>query len=107
MYIAIEIGKTMDNHQKLSTLQFEDMPDEILLKVLINLDYFSLIRCGHVSKRVREISHDKSLWEKMKIFERIVPAEFIQFVLDRGCKYLSLLMSEIEGTSLNLASSIV
>ena len=73
----------------MSSFQFELLPDEILLKVFSTLDYLSLIRCSQLSKRIRKISHDGSLWEAMKIYDKTVPTDFLQFVFEKGCKYLS------------------
>ena len=73
----------------MSSFQFELLPDEILLKVFSTLDYLSLIQCGQLSKRIRNISQDESLWESMKIFDKTVPTDFLQFVFEKGCKYLS------------------
>ena len=36
--------------------------------VFINLDIKNLIRCGHVSKRIRAISQDESLWLKINLY---------------------------------------
>ena len=79
----------------------EDLPDEVILKVLSYLDTANLIRSGHVSQRLRAISSDESLWQKMNLFEKNVPTSFLQFVLERGCKYLSLHSTKLNG-SLNL-----
>ena len=73
----------------MSSFLFELLPDEIILKVFSTLDYISLIHCGQLSKRIRKISHDDSLWESMKIYDKTVPTGFVQFVLEKGCKYLS------------------
>ena len=51
----------------LSKLKLEDMPDEIILKVLSYLDLLNLIRCGQLSMRIRSISHDRSLWQKVDL----------------------------------------
>ena len=79
----------------------EDLPDEVILKVLSYLDTADLIRSGHLSQRLRAISSDESLWQKMNLFKKIVPTSFLQFVLERGCKFLSLHKTCIYGT-LNL-----
>ena len=43
---------------------FQDLPDEIILKVIGYLEIEDLSRCGGVSKRIRKISHDESFWKK-------------------------------------------
>ena len=47
-------------------LQFQDLPDELVLKILSYLSSFKitkdLISCGQVSKRIRKISRDGTLW---------------------------------------------
>ena len=42
----------------------QDLPDEIILKVINYLEIEDLTRCGRLSKRIRKISHDESLWKK-------------------------------------------
>ena len=77
--------------------QFEDLPSEIILKILKNLGIKDLLRCGMVSKQIRTITRDKSLWEKISLFgmHGDVPVEFLQVVLDSGCKYLCLASAKI------------
>jgi hypothetical protein len=81
----------------------EDLPNEVIMILLSYLDTADLIRSGHVSQRLRTISSDESLWQKMNLFKRIVPTSFLQFVLERGCKYLSLHFTKLNG-SLNLTN---
>ena len=45
----------------MSLLRLEDMPDEILLKIVTNLEIKDLIRCGQLCKRIRAISSDESM----------------------------------------------
>ena len=82
-------------------LNLEDLPDEVMLKLLSYLDTADLIRSGHVSQRLQAISSDESLWQKINLFKKNVPTSFLQFVLERGCKYLSLHSTKLNGT-LNL-----
>ena len=42
-------------------VSFQDLPDEIILKVINYLQIYDLLRCGRVSKRIRKISDDESL----------------------------------------------
>ena len=78
-----------------SILEMTDLPVEIILKVLASLDLKDLFNCGQVSKGLRTISHDQFLWQRVDLSEQNVPAEIIQFILDRGCKYLDLSNSRI------------
>ena len=80
-------------------MQFlEDLPDEILFKIFSNLESYDLIKCAQVSKRIRKLSLDASFWQKINLYGKIVPSEFIKQILDNGCKYLSLYDAEINGT---------
>jgi hypothetical protein len=80
----------MSKRQKLSFFHFEDLPDEILLKILSLLDIKGVLQCGQVSKRLRAISNDQSLWLKLNIFRRNVPFSFIEKAIHNGCEYLNL-----------------
>ena len=55
----------MSKRQKLSFFHFEGLPDEILLKIFSLLDVRGVLQCGQVSNRLRAISNDKSLWQKV------------------------------------------
>ena len=86
-----EIQVQKNKISTMTTLQFEDLPDEIILKVLSFLEIKDLLRCGQISKRIRTVSHDECLWEKINLFEgQNVPSKFIEMIINRGCKYLSL-----------------
>ena len=56
--------KEMSDH--VST-RIRDYSDEIILKVLRYLESSVVFLCGQVSKRIRAISHDESLWEKINL----------------------------------------
>lgn len=67
---------------------FQDLPDELILKVLSYPKLKDLISSGQVSKRLRRISHDKSLWQRVNIYKKIVKAELLEFILNKECKSL-------------------
>ena len=76
--------------QKLSSLQFDDLPDEIVLKIFKKLDIKDLLNCGMVSKRIRAISKDESLWEKVNLYNKLVPStKFLKLVLNSGMGFIS------------------
>jgi hypothetical protein len=80
----------MAKRQKMLSLQFEDLPDEVILKSLGFLDLKELFFCGQVSKRLRSIANDESLWLKLNFCNRKVPYDFIEKAAGNGCQYLSL-----------------
>lgn len=83
--------------QRLSTVYFEDLPDEILLKIFQYLNMKEIVYCAQMSKRIRKITHDQSLWQKINLYQRKVKAEFVEQILSNGCKYLSLNCAELLG----------
>ena len=88
----------MSKRQKLSFFHFEGLPDEIILKIFSLLDIKGVFQCGKVSKRLRAISNDQSLWSKLNLFEREVPYGFIEKAVQNGCEYLNLRCSSVNGS---------
>ena len=98
--------------QKMASIQ--DLPDEIILKVIIYLDIKDLVKFGEVSKRMKGISCDQSLWRKINLSKIIpgcwsyaidVPMDFVKMVIENGCQYLSLHYMKL-GTSEEQAKPI-
>ena len=86
----------------ISTLQFESLPNEVIMHVFSYLKIADLLNCGLVSKRFRAISNlDQYIPKTVNLRYKKVPIEFLQKLLDSGCKYLSLSEAISEGT-LNL-----
>ena len=83
--------------QKLSSIEMTDLPDEVLLKILSYLEVKNLILCSHVSKKLRVISQDKSLWQKINLCDKVVPMDFLKMVLNNGCKFLNLKRTDLVG----------
>jgi hypothetical protein len=88
---------------------FEDLPDEIILKVIYFIKMKDLIKFGHVSKRMRAISSDKSLWLKMNLskcapgrgnYAIDVPIDFLKMVIKNGCRYLRLQFLKLGSNSM-------
>ena len=94
--------------QKLSSYELDDLPDEVILNILGVLDIKGLLLCGQVSKRLRAIANDESLWLKVNMYHRKVPYDFIEKAAGNGCQYLGLFACDIIGftgiskSSLNL-----
>ena len=86
----------MEKRQKLSSCQLDELPDEVILKIVGFLDLKELLFCGQVSKRLRAIANDESLWLKLNFWNRKVPYDFIKKVAGNGCQYLSLANCDIQ-----------
>ena len=87
----------MAKSQKISFYQLNDLPDEVVLKVLGFMDIKELLLCGQVSKRLRAIANDESLWLKLNLYKRKVPYDFIEKAAVNGCQYLSLADCNVVG----------
>ena len=88
---------SLSKRQKLPIPRLEDLPDEVILKILQYLDSKDVIYCGHLSRRIRFISQDESLWQKINLCWQTIPIGFLQMVLNNGCKYLNLAHASIHG----------
>ena len=87
----------MNQVQKMSSIQ--DCPEEIILKVIKYLDIKDLVKFSEVSKQMRGIGSDQSLWRKINLskitpgcwsYAIDVPTDFVKMVIENGCQYLSL-----------------
>ena len=85
----------MAKRQKLSSCQLDELPDEVILKIVGFLDLKELLFCGQVSKRLRAIANDESLWLSLNFRNREVPYDFIEKAAGNGCQYLSLFDCDI------------
>ena len=79
----------------------EDLPEEIILKILGQVNIRDLFQCSRVNKKIREIAHDKSLWEKLNLQSNVdVPADLFAKLLEKGCEYLSIIhFLTVKGTA--------
>ena len=87
----------MSKRQKLSFFNFEGLPDEIILEIFSLLDIKGVLRCGQVSKRLRNISNDQCLWSKLNLSGRQVSYDFVEKAVQNGCEYLNLGFSWVHG----------
>ena len=83
--------------------QFQDLPNENILKVLSYLKVKDLLRCGQVSKRIRAVSLDKSLYQKMNLKEKKVRIRFLERIINKGCNDLNLIGALLKGSDFNLS----
>ena len=77
--------------------KWQNLPDELVLKILSYLEVKDLISCGQLSKRTRNISQDGSLWVTANLEKKIVKTELLEMILLKGCKNLNLSNSTIVG----------
>ena len=75
---------------KLSTIQLDDLPIEVLLIVLNYLELPDLNRLGQVSKRLKSASLVDSLWQETILINKTMSNNLVEKTLDRGCKTLCL-----------------
>ena len=86
-------GNTINELQTTTVVQtkFEDLPDEVLLRIFFFVEIRDLIHCGQVgSKRIRTISNDSSLWEKVSLPQKRLPIGLIEKVFENECEYLKV-----------------
>ena len=84
--------------------KFENLPNEIIIRILSHLKKIELGQCAQVSKRFHEISRSESLWQQMNLCDQIITTRFLEYSLTNGCKHLSLQGASLEG-HLNLKTS--
>ena len=77
---------------------FQDLPDELILKVLSYSKIKALITCGQTSRRIRRISRDNSLWMTVTLKKKIVKTELLELILGKGCTILRISNSTILGS---------
>ena len=77
---------------------FLDLPDELILKVLSYTETADVLKCGQVSKRIRTISNDNSLFQTVDLRDKYVKTDLLATVLNKDCKSLNLSDSSISGS---------
>ena len=85
---------------------FFDLPNELILKVLRYTETMDILRCGQVSKRIRTISNDNSLFQIVNLSGKFVTTDILEMVLNKGCKSLNLSDSYIFGYFLSLNQNL-
>ena len=78
---------------------FEDLPNEIILKILLYLKKLELFQIARVSKRFYEICQNELLWQNMNLSDQTITTKSLEYFLSKGCKYLSLQGAYLDGNS--------
>ena len=84
--------KERTDKTKLNFSQLENLPNEILMKILnyMNPKIKELLLFGHVSRRIRWVSHDQSLWQNLTLLPKNpVPAGLLQLIVENGCQRIN------------------
>ena len=71
-------------------LNVEFLPNEILMNIFSHLNINDLYKCAQVTKKFRQISHDKSFWKCVNLYNQSVSCEFITQIIKLGTEYLNL-----------------
>ena len=74
----------------------EALPEEVLLQLMRYLKPKDLLKIGLASAKMRKVSHDPKLWQKVDVNDKIVPTEFIEFIY-MFVKYLDISLAVTEG----------
>ena len=90
-------SSNLPNTKTLGNLQLDDIPNEIILKILRKLKLKYLLICAQVCKRINVICMDETLYHKMDFSRRTIPTRIVELALQRGCKNLSLRHSKLKG----------
>ena len=89
--LEMEVLQPVSKCQKISPglpYTIDDLPDELILEILSFMNVKEIIKCGQVSKRIRSICSDETLWQKVNLYNKIVPVDFLIRLVDNKCKYL-------------------
>ena len=86
---------------------FQNLPNEILLKIVDYLHIGDLLRFGQTCRRNRAVVHEESLWEKVNFScNSLVPTGLLQLVLEHGCEYLNISDQIVGKLTLDQASQL-
>ena len=94
--VLLQAAEYIERQEK--ETKWQDLPDELILKILSYSEVIDLISCGQVSKRTRNISRDRSLWVTANLEEKTVKIELLELILSKGCKILNISDSTIVGS---------
>ena len=93
----LQAAEYIESKERSVRKKLEDLPEEMVLKILSYADVKDLISCGQVSKRTRNVSQDGSLWVTANLAKKIVKVELLELILNKGCKILNISNSTIVG----------
>ena len=75
--LCLKCYKCLEIQSNFKMAIFGLLPDEVVLTIFSYLDSITLRSCGQVSRRFREISQDKTLWQKLNKLKETMPIPII------------------------------
>ena len=79
-------------------VQFEDLPNEVIVLIFTSMNIKEILNCTKVSKRIKVICQNEALWQKVNLHKHPnLSSEFVKIVIENGCKYLNVKMANICG----------
>ena len=90
-------NKRKSGKLKISSINLQDLPTEVLLKIFSYFNRRELIKLAQISKRIRSICYDETNWRKINLYKKTIPVTLLEQILENGCKYLSLCEAKLEG----------
>ena len=79
-------------------VQFEDLPNEVIVLIFTSMNIKEILNCTKVSKRIKVICQNEALWQKVNLHKHPnLSSGFVKIVVQNGCKYLNLKMAKICG----------
>ena len=85
----------------------QNVPNEILLKIVDYLHIGDLLRFGQTCRRMRAVVHKESIWEKVNFsYNSLVPTGLLQLILELGCEYLNISDQIVGELTLHQASQL-
>ena len=79
--MGARVSKTADGKcNEIISFQLDDIPDEIILKILGYVDIITILRCAQVSKRINNICMEESLYHHIDFSkEFLLPFRFEKY----------------------------
>jgi len=77
------------------TVNFEGLPEELILHIFKMLNKYTLTKCAFVCKQWRRIAYDESLWKCLNIPYRHMNIMTLDHLLRRNIKLLSISYAKV------------
>jgi len=80
----------------------ENLPDEVILNILGYVKIQDLIICGQLSNRLRCITQDPTLWQRVDVNDKKISTKFLEMILGKGCRFLDISLCQTLEETLTL-----